>query len=154
MTEQQDVSIQFKAQYVKDLSFEAPHLPGILETLTQPPKIDVNIGVNANKTKDEDVFEVILTLKAHATNADDKKTVFLCELSYAAVVQINVPKEMCQPILLIEVPHLVFPFARALVANITREAGFPALQIAPIDFATLYKQKSEAQHEKESHSHA
>lgn len=154
MTEQQDVGIQFKAQYVKDLSFEAPHLPQILETLTQPPKIDVNIGVNAHKVKDEDTFEVVLNLKAHAVNADDKKTVFLCELAYAAVVEAHVPADMQQPILLIEVPHLLFPFARALVANVTREAGFPALQIAPVDFATLYRQKLEAQKEKESKTHA
>lgn len=148
MTEQQDVGIQFKAQYVKDLSFEAPNLPQILENLTQPPKIDVNIGVAAHKTKDENVFEVILNLKAHAINADDKKTVFLCELAYAAVVEVHVPDDMRQPILLIEVPHLLFPFARALVANMTREAGFPALQIAPVDFASLYRQKAEAQQEK------
>ena len=153
MTEQQDVGIQFKAQYVKDLSFEAPHLPQILESLTEPPKIDVNIGVNAHKLKD-DTFEVVLNLKAHAVNAEDKKTVFLCELAYAAVIEAHVPSDMQQPVLLIEVPHLLFPFARALIANITREAGFPALQIAPVDFATLYRQKLEAEKDKEAKKHA
>ncbi len=138
-------SIQINAQYIKDLSFEGPHLPGVLAEMKTPPAIAVDIDVKVNKAADAHVFTVELTIKAHATKPDDEKTVFICELTYGGLVTLQVPAEHVEPILLVEIPHLLFPYARAIMANTTREAGLPPLQINPVDFAALYRQKIDAQ---------
>ncbi len=140
-------SIQINAQYIKDLSFEGPALPGILAEMTTPPQIAVDIDVKVAKAADN-VFGVDLTIKANATKQEDKKTVFICELTYGGLVTLNVPAEHVEPLLLIEIPHLLFPYARAIMANTTREAGLPPLQINPVDFAALYRQKVESQQAK------
>lgn len=135
-------NIQVNAQYIKDLSFEAPSLPFILSELTQAPTISVNVDIQVSKTEQENMFVVDLSVKAAAQTADTHKAVFICELTYGALVTLNdVPAEHREPILLIEIPHLLFPYARAIVANVTREAGLPPLQINPIDFASLYREK-------------
>ena len=135
-------NIQVNAQYIKDLSFEAPSLPFILSELTQAPTISVNVDIQVSKTEQENMFVVDLSVKAAAQTADTHKAVFICELTYGALVTLNdVPSEHREPILLIEIPQLLFPYARAIVANVTREAGLPPLQINPIDFASLYREK-------------
>ncbi len=136
-------SIQVNAQYIKDLSFEAPALPQILTELTSSPAISVNVDIQVNKTDKQNMFTVDLNVKAAAQTADTHKALFICELTYGALVTLDVPAEHVEPILLVEVPHLLFPYARAIVANTTREAGLPPLQINPIDFASLYRQKME-----------
>lgn len=136
-------SIQVNAQYIKDLSFEAPALPQILTELTSSPAISVNVDIQVNKTDKQNMFTVDLNVKAAAQTADTHKALFICELTYGALVTLDVPAEHVEPILLVEVPHLLFPYARAIVANTTREAGLPPLQINPIDFASLYRQKVE-----------
>lgn len=135
-------AVQIIAQYVKDLSFEAPGLPALLLGMTTPPAITVDIDVKVNKTDQEGVFTVELTVKANATAGEDKKTLFICELVYGGLVALNVPKEHIEPMLLVEIPHLLFPYARAIISNMTRDAGLPPLQINPIDFASLYRQRS------------
>lgn len=135
-------AVQIIAQYVKDLSFEAPGLPAMLLGMTTPPAITVDIDVKVNKTDQEGVFTVELTVKANATAGEDKKTLFICELVYGGLVSMNVPKEHLEPMLLVEIPHLLFPYARAIISNMTRDAGLPPLQINPIDFASLYRQRS------------
>lgn len=136
-------SIQVNAQYIKDLSFEAPALPHILTELTSSPAINVNVDIQVNKTDSANMFTVDLNVKAAAQTADTHKALFICELTYGALVTLDVPAEHVEPILLVEVPHLLFPYARSIVANTTREAGLPPLQINPIDFASLYRQKVE-----------
>lgn len=133
-------SIQINAQYVKDLSFEAPALPMILSEIKGAPAISVDIDVKANKGGDK-LYTVDLTIKAKAVKPDDKKTVFICELTYGGLITLDVPEEHIQPLLLVEIPHLLFPYARAIIANTTREAGLPPLQINPVDFASLYRQR-------------
>ena len=133
-------SIQINAQYIKDLSFEAPGLPMILSELKGAPSISVDIDVKANKGS-EKLYAVDLTIKTKAVKPDDQKPVFLCELTYGGLVTLDVPQEHIEPLLLVEIPHLLFPYARAIVANTTREAGLPPLQINPVDFASLYRQK-------------
>lgn len=135
-------AVQIIAQYVKDLSFEAPGLPAMLLGMATPPAITVDIDVKVNKTDQEGVFTVELTVKANATAGEDKKTLFICELVYGGLVSMNVPKEHLEPMLLVEIPHLLFPYARAIISNMTRDAGLPPLQINPIDFASLYRQRS------------
>lgn len=136
-------ALQITAQYVKDLSFEAPHMPlTLLEMQTQPPKIDISIDVKAQKAdKEKPVYTVDLIIKANAHI--NGKSAFICELTYGALVSLNLPQEHHQPVLLIEVPHLMFPFARSIIANATREAGFAPLALAPIDFSALYRQRME-----------
>ncbi len=147
--EQQNIpSIQITAQYVKDLSFEAPALPHILNEITTAPAISVNVDVAVNKGPVDNSYTVDLNIKSAAQTTDTKKPVFICELTYGAAVTLNVPQEHLEPILLVEIPHLIFPYARAIIANTTREAGLPPLQINPIDFAALYQEKLASQQKK------
>ncbi len=136
-------SVQVNAQYIKDLSFEAPALPQILSELKTAPAINVNVDIQVNKTDNEKMFTVDLNIKAAAQTADTHKALFICELTYGGLVTLDVPAEHVEPILLVEVPHLLFPYARAIISNTTRDAGLPPLQISPIDFGTLYRQKVE-----------
>lgn len=129
-------------QYIKDLSFENPRAPQSLIEQTQP-QLSLNVQVT-NRQFDAKTFEVALTIEANAKTPKDEP-LFMLELVYAGTVSIGeVPAEAFGPLLFIETPRLLFPFARAVVANATREAGFPPLNIAPVDFVQLYRQQLEA----------
>jgi preprotein translocase subunit SecB len=132
------------AQYVKDLSFENPRAPQSLIQQGSQPSVDINVDVKAQNLGPE-VFEVILTINVTARVED--QPVFLVELAYGTVVTVkNAPPEMLAPLILVETPRIVFPFARAVIANATRDGGFPPLMINPIDFAELLRrQQAEAQ---------
>jgi preprotein translocase subunit SecB len=132
------------AQYVKDLSFENPRAPQSLIQQSAQPSVDINVDVKAQNLGPE-VFEVILTINVTARVED--QPVFLVELAYGTVVTVrNAPQEMLASMILIETPRIVFPFARAIIANATRDGGFPPLLINPIDFAELLRrQQSETQ---------
>ncbi len=116
-------------------------MPKALLSLKQPPEIKINVDVAAKKADENDHYEVDLTIKLQAENTEDKKTLFLCELVYGGLVTLKAPKEHVEPLLLIEIPHLLFPYARAIIGNLVREAGLPSLQINPIDFAALYRMR-------------
>ncbi|MBQ9090405.1 MAG: protein-export chaperone SecB [Alphaproteobacteria bacterium] len=141
-------NIQVNAQYIKDLSFEAPGLPQILSEITKAPSISVNVDIQVTKTDNEKMFIVELNVKAAAQTAETQKALFICELVYGALVTLELPPEHIEPVLLVEVPHLLFPYARTIVSNTTRDAGLPPLQINPIDFASLYRQKLEQKQQK------
>ena len=128
------------AQYVKDLSFENPNAPGSLQQATQP-KINISVNVGANPMTETDI-EVTLRLegKAEAGSA----VLFNIELEFAGVFRIqNVPQEQVQPIVLIECPRLLFPFAREIIATSVRNGGFSPLMLDPIDFVGLYQQRAQ-----------
>ncbi len=128
------------AQYVRDLSFENPGAPAVQ---TMRPQIDLGVDLQARRL-DAERYEVELKLRVTATT--EEKPVFLLELAYAGQFWIqNVPEEFLQQILLIDAPHLIFPFARRVVADTIRDGGMPPLMIEPIDFAGLYRAKMEAQ---------
>jgi preprotein translocase subunit SecB len=128
------IRMQVLGQYVKDLSFENPGAP---MSLSVRPAIDLGVDLQA-KRLDEDRYEVELKLRVAAKSED--KTLFLLELVYGALLVIqNVPEEFLQQMLLIEAPHLLFPFARRVVADTIRDGGMPPLMIEPIDFAALYR---------------
>ena len=147
-TEQQQVAIAINAQFVKDISFEAPHVPQIFTELKSNPEINVNVDVQAGKVQDA-VYQVNLKIKAEAKAED--KVAFLCEVEYGCIATVQVPPEHVEPILLIEIPRLLFPFARNIIADLTRESGFPPLMINPIDFVGLYhKRLEELKKEKDS----
>ena len=140
--QQAPAPLTIHGQYIKDLSFENPRAPQSLIEQKQP-QLTLNVNV-ATKQFEAKTFEVTLTIEASAVTPE-KEPLFVLELVYGGTVSLNeVPQEAFGPLLLIEVPRLLFPFARAIVANATREAGFPPLNIAPVDFVALYRQQLEA----------
>jgi preprotein translocase subunit SecB len=131
------------AQYIKDLSFENPRAPQSLIQQTAQPDVEINVDVKANNLGPE-LFEVVLTI--NATARAQGETVFLVELAYGSVVTIkNATAELLPMLVLVETPRIVFPFARAVIANATRDGGFPPLMINPIDFAELLRRQQAAQ---------
>lgn len=131
--------VQIVAQYVKDLSFENPGAPSAVAVR---PQIDLGVDLQARRLENQ-LFEVELKLRVNATTQEDKP-VFLLELAYAGLLQIvNVPEDVLQQVLLIEGPHLLFPFARRIISDAVRDGGMPPLMIEPIDFASLYRARME-----------
>jgi len=129
------------AQYIKDLSFENPRAPQSLTQQSTAPTVDINVDVNATPLSPE-TYEVVLTIKASAKV--NNEALFILELIYAAVATVrNVPRDMLPPVLLVETPRLLFPFARAIVADATQNGGFPPLMINPIDFTDLLRRNAD-----------
>ena len=132
-------SLNILAQYVKDFSFENPGAPRSLQARDKAPAINISVNVNANPLSETD-FDVILSLNAEAKDGD--KILFNAELAYGGVFRVTgFPQEHMLPVLFIECPRLLFPFARQIVADATRNGGFPPLMIDPIDFAQMFTQR-------------
>jgi preprotein translocase subunit SecB len=130
------------AQYIKDLSFENPRAPQSLMQQAAPPSVEINIDVKAQGIG-PDAYEVVLTLKASANVQNE--TLFLVELSYGAIATVrNVPQQLMPQVVLVETPRLMFPFARNIIAETTRDGGFPPLMINPVDFAELLRRNQAA----------
>lgn len=129
-------------QYIKDLSFESPNSPGILAELQgKHPEININVNVKSGKIEGQpahNLYEVVLEIRSEMKL--DGKVGFIAELQYAGVFTLNVPEEHLSAFLLIECPRLLFPFARAILADVTRDGGFVPLLLQPIDFVGLYQQ--------------
>lgn len=136
----QSMSFSMITQYVKDLSFENPRAPDSLQKM-QGAKPDIKISVNINAKKmGKDGYEVALSLSA--TAKVEKETMFIAELNYGALFGVrNVPDEQLQPLLLIECPRMMFPYARRIFGDAIRDGGFPPIMLDPIDFAALYQQQ-------------
>jgi preprotein translocase subunit SecB len=131
------------AQYTKDLSFENPNAPASLAPQQQQPNINIQINVSANATAEHE-FEVVLQVEGKAENAGSM--LFSFELAYAGVFRVlNVPQENLHPLVMIECPRLLFPFAREIIATAVRDGGFPPLMLDPVDFVGLYRQNMERQ---------
>ncbi len=127
-------------QYVKDLSFENPNALAAAAGEGGAPNIDMNIQIGAAAVRDG-LFEVVMTVEGKATR--DGKHLFVAELQYAGLFTIrNVPQEHMEPVLYIHCPTLLFPFARQIVADITRNGGYPPLLLNPVDFGQLYQAQS------------
>lgn len=138
-------SMRVVAQYLKDLSFENPNAPATLTNENSQPKIDISVNVNAKTLAPTD-FEVELQLEVRAV--DGSTNVFAAELLYAGIFRLeNIPEEHMHPIILIECPRMLFPFARQILADASRNGGFPPLMLDPIDFAAMYQQRKEAEGE-------
>ena len=125
------------AQYIKDLSFENPNAPDIL--IDPPSQPDVEIGVNVGaRGLNSEQYEVMLSLSARAKAGE--KSLFLAELTYAAIVSApGTERDDLNPLIMIEAPRLMFPFARAIISDMTRDGGFMPLSIQPIDFVAVYQ---------------
>ena len=128
-----------RSQYVKDLSFENPSAPERPPEAASSPDITVNVQVEARRL-DETTFEVTLQITANAQH--EGQPVFLAELTYAGLFTfIGIPQEAVEVALLVECPRLIFPFARRIMADVTRDGGFPPLLLTPIDFLALYRNR-------------
>lgn len=140
-------SVAINAQYVKDLSFENPNAPISLTPQNEAPKIEVSLNLEA-KALPNDVHEVTLQITANAKAAESQ--LFLVELSYSGLFTLNnIPADQKELILLIHCPTILFPFARRILSDATRDGGFQPLMLEPIDFAALYQQRrveAEAKH--------
>jgi preprotein translocase subunit SecB len=137
----QGPAIRVLSQYIKDLSFENPGA-----TVQDQPNIELGIDVGATPVaNNEGVFEVTLKLKARA--GTQETALFLIEMDYAGQFHLQgFSQADMEPILLIECPRILFPFARRIIADISAEGGFPPLRIDPVDFGALYNsQKQRAQ---------
>ncbi len=129
-------NLQVAAQYIKDLSFENP---GATVNLTSRPQIELGVDLNAGRLAEQDMFEVELKIRVDAKS--EGRPLFLLEVAYAGVFRLtNVPDVATQQmILLIQAPHMLFPFVRRIVADVVRDGGMPPLMIEPIDFLALYQ---------------
>ncbi len=135
----QNASINILAQYVKDFSFESPGAPQSLKGREKAPSININVNVNANPLENKE-YDVVLTLNAQATY--DSDILFNAELVYGGIFRVDgFPQEHMLPVLFIECPRLIFPFARQIIAEATRNGGFPPLMIDPIDFAQMFQKR-------------
>ena len=143
---QQAPPLVVNIQYIKDLSFEVPGAPAVFTTLRSAPRVDINLDVQARRVTDgQDVFEVTLQIRAEAHDPNGtagESRVFLAELSYAGVFTLSgLPAETVEPVLLVECPRILFPFARNILADVTRDGGFPPVLVQPIDFLALWQSR-------------
>ena len=129
------------AQYVRDLSFEnILAQKGVDGELN--PEIQVNVNIDAKKRTTDKQFDVIIKLRVDSKSKNTNNILFVLELDYGGVFQIeNVPDDQLHPYLLIECPRMLFPFLRRIVSDVTRDGGFPPLNLENIDFLKLYKQE-------------
>ncbi|RUT30151.1 protein-export chaperone SecB [Arsenicitalea aurantiaca] len=131
-------SFNIIGQYVRDLSFENPNAPASIMAGAGNPGFSVNINVAVKKQADE-VYAVELTLNAKAER--EQSVLFNVELVYGGVFRIrNVPEAQMPPLLMVECPRLIFPFARQVLASVTQQGGFPPLMMEPVDFNAIYRQ--------------
>ncbi len=144
MDNQQQPAIVIQSQYIKDLSMEIPHAPVIFKKLQKAnPNVGVEVDVQAQKLEEDKVFNVILNIRING-DAEDEKA-FILELSYGAVVSLNVPQEHEEPILMIEIPHMIYPYARQIVSTTMSSAGLPPIMLNPLDFMAMFNAKKAAQ---------
>ena len=128
------------AQYIKDFSFENPNAPRSLAPSQSQPAINIQINVGVGQLAATD-YEVSVKLEGKA-EGPDATLLFAFDLTYAGVFRIqNVPQDQVHPVVMIECPRLLFPFAREIIASSVRAGGFPPLLLDPVDFVALYQQR-------------
>jgi len=126
-------------QFTRDFSFENPNAPQSLAPQSASPRINLQVNVNVRQLSPTD-YEVGLLMEGGAGEGSD--ALFKFELNYAGVFRLeNIPTDQVQPLVMIEGPRILFPFARQMVAEAVRSGGFPPLYIDPIDFHGLYVQR-------------
>ncbi len=138
---QQPIQAKIVSQYIKDLSFENPNFRKLITSPGDQPNLKVEVNVGAQRIEN-DLFESAIEFKATASN--NLGTIYVLETVYAGVLKIeSIPEQALEPFLLISGPTMIFPFLRRLVADITREGGFPPLLLDPIDFGGLYMRRQQ-----------
>lgn len=141
-TAQAPFQCRILSQYVRDLSFESPSIDRALEGPGANPNLELEVNVNARSVR-ENHYQSEIEFRATAT--DDKGTIYHLECTYGGVFLIeNISREDLEPFMLVNCPSLLFPFLRRIIADLTREGGFPPLFLDPIDFAALYINRKQA----------
>jgi preprotein translocase subunit SecB len=144
MTKNEEMlSVKLNGQCIKELHFDNTNSPASFVPGKEQPKIEIAINFN-NRDVAENTYEVVLLIKAQAKSQDEGELqLFDVKLSYAGLVTINniTDEEQKEAILMIHVPHLLFPYARHVLSDITRDGGFQALMLEPMDFAQLHEQR-------------
>ncbi|ARE40596.1 Protein export cytoplasm chaperone protein [Rhodovulum sp. P5] len=135
------VKMQVLGQFIRDMSFENILVrKGVQGEMT--PDITVQVALDARKRQPDHQYEVITKFTISSKNKGDETQLFLMELEYGGVFHVeNVPEEQLHPFLLIECPRMLFPFVRRIVSDVTRDGGFPPLNLEPVDFVALYRQE-------------
>ncbi len=129
-----------RGQYIKDLSFENPHAPASLIGQAEPPKVDMNVDLTAQKIQD-DMFELTMNI---SVRAQGERTLFIVDLAYGGLFAIaNIPEDKLEQLLLVDCAFLLYPFARRVVADVSRDGGFPPLLLEPIDFLRLFRESKQ-----------
>ena len=134
--------MQILAQFIRDLSFENIVAQKGLNNAEVKPEIGVQVSIDARKRSADNQFEVITKFKVASKNTVNEANLFLCELEYSGVFQVEgVPEDQLHPFLMIECPRMLFPFIRRVISDITRDGGFPPVNLDPVDFVALYRQE-------------
>ena len=142
--------IRILAQFIRDLSFENPRAPESLRGGAAQPQIDLGVEMNA-RSREDGFFEVDLKLSAKASREDGP--IFVVELLYGGVFQIaGVGPDDMEPVLLIECPRYLFPFARKIIADVTSDGGYPPFMLDPIDFAGVYAARKQQEAQQVGHA--
>lgn len=128
-----------RTQYIKDLSMENPHAPAsLIAANKQAPKVELNIDLAAQKIQD-DLYELMMRINIRAIG---ERTLFMVDLTYAGLFALeNIPEANIEPVLMVDGAFILFPFARRVVADVTRDGGFPPLMLEPVDFHRFYQEK-------------
>lgn len=139
---QPQIKMQVLAQFIRDMSFENAVAQKGLNGSEVQPDIQVAVSLDARKRPQDHQFEVIQKFRVTSKNRANDETLFLLEIDYGGVFHIEgVPDEQMHPFLLIECPRLLFPFIRRIISDVTRDGGFPALNIDTVDYLALYRQE-------------
>jgi len=137
-------------QYIKDMSLEIPLAPEIFKEMKQGPEMHMDISMSNKKLEGDNTYEISLVTKMNGNLAD--KPLFIIELTYSAIVSINVAPEHMELVMMIELPRLLFPFVRSIIANSLSQAGLPPVLISPIDFVAMYQARKAKEAEAANHS--
>lgn len=130
--------IQVVSQYIKDFSFENPNAPESLVSGWPQPETNVQISLRQQAVRD-DAYECTVNFRIEAKKKDDGKVCFIIDLAYGALAVLkNIPQDQHQAVMMVEVPKLLFPFAREIVASVTSKGGYPPLYLTPISFEAIY----------------
>jgi preprotein translocase subunit SecB len=134
--------LQILGQFIRDMSFENIAAQKAVNANVQPD-IQVQVALDARKREADDQYDVIMKLKVESKTKEDKpQSIFLMELEYGGIFKVeNVTNEQLHPFLLIECPRMLFPFVRRIVSDVTRDGGYPPLNLDTIDFLALYRQQ-------------
>ncbi len=134
--------MQILAQFIRDLSFENIVAQKGLNNAEVRPEIAVQVSLDARKRSADNQYEVITKFKVSSKNTVNDANLFLCELEYAGVFQVEgIPEDQLHPFLMIECPRMLFPFIRRVISDVTRDGGFPPVNLDPVDFVALYRQE-------------
>lgn len=139
---QPQIRMQVLAQFIRDMSFENMVAKKGVSSGDVQPDIQIAVSLDARKRPVDHQYDVISKYRCTSKNKTNGETLFLLEIEYGAIFHVEgVPDEQLHPFLLIECPRLVFPFVRRIISDVTRDGGFPALNIDTVDFVTLYRQE-------------